>query len=599
MSPRQPKQRSYALQDASGSKESEITRVAGSLVIGRTETCDIVIQDRNVSRRHCKLFLDSMGNLVLQDLNSHNGTYVDGERVIRSILTEGSGVRIGGREFEVIEFETVQPARLEGAQLVKEANTVSLLPSLQEISSDEHFSATSITPQLQDRGEEQRFTQLSQHVHQFAALLEISQILQREQNADLLLTDVMVFLLQITGGTVAYVALLDEADALVPRAVVNRHGTKPSTEEHAFQLSKTVADYVIQQRCGVIISDTLGDDRFATSDSLHSGALRSLIAVPILVGQRALGLIAACNDASIEDYSEHHLDLLCVAASMVGPALQNIELAQQREEHIEQLKRAQQELINAQAQLVQSEKMAAIGRFSSGIMHEVKNHLSPLMLADMVASAYPDDEDLQDMSEMLLEARTRILELIDEIRRFARGDQSTYNFRPSDLAEVAEKVVRFVKCDAAFQQVHLALEKSESLVVEMDEDRIRQVLINLLRNAAEATGEDPRVRLRLSRLEGIATIEVEDNGRGIPPEIGEKIFESLFTTKGDNGIGLGLEISRRIVEAHQGTLTFASEPGQTIFTMRLPLTQGERSTSEASEAAPTEPFTTPGGTRST
>ncbi len=580
MSHTQSKKTSYTLRGLSSSSETEITEGSSSVALGRAADCDVVLSGRNISRRHCKFFIDQIGNLIVQDLNSHNGTYVDGERIIRSILHTGSRIRIGDSEFEIATpqppktaaSDPASPAVLEGAELVKEANTVSL-PYLNAMSSDEYIDSLGI-PSLRDEpGNDQRLTQLGRYIRHFAGLFEISQTLQREQDQDELLSQVMSLLLGITGGNLAYVALRDDSLALVPRAVVHADRPSPNAEEDGFELSKAVTDYVMQQRCGVIISDTLADARFSTSESLHSGALRSLIAVPILVGQRVLGLIAACNDAGIGSYTEIHLDLLCVVASMVGPALQNIELAQQREDHIAQLQAAQQELINAQAQLIQSEKMAAIGRLSSGIMHEVKNHLSPLMLADMVASNYPEDADAQEMSELVLEARNRILELVDEIRRFARGDESTYQFHPSDLSTIAEKVARFVRCDVVFQQIDFLIEAEDQLIVDIDEDRIRQVLINLLRNAAEATSDSPQVRLRVRQRGDLACIEVEDNGKGIPTEIGEKIFESLFTTKGDNGIGLGLEISRRIVHAHGGSLTFSSKPGQTIFTISLPVSQ--------------------------
>jgi len=577
MSSFQPQKTSYTLRGPSSSSETPITEIDTSIVLGRSGDCDLVLSGKNVSRRHCKFFMDQLGNLIVQDLNSHNGTYVDGERVIRSILHIGSKIRVGTNQFEIgqpqpsrqVSTDPTPESVLVGAQLVKEANTVSL-PYLNAMSSDEYINALGIASLHGEGGTDKRFAQLSRYIRHFAGLFEISQILQREQDQDELLSQVMNLLLSITGGSLAYVALRDDTRALVPRAVVHADHPPSEAENDDFELSKTVTDYVMQQRCGVIISDTLADARFSESDSLHSGVLRSLIAVPILVGQRVLGLIAACNDAGVGSYKEIHLDLLCVVASMVGPALQNIELAQQREDHIAKLQAAQQELINAQAQLVQSEKMAAIGRLSSGIMHEVKNHLSPLMLADMVASNYPDDAEAQEMSELVLEARNRILELVDEIRRFARGDESTYHFHPSDLSTIAKKVARFVRCDAVFQQVDFLIEAGDQLIAKIDEDRIRQVLINLLRNAAEATDESPQVRLRVQQRGDLACIEVEDNGKGIPTEIGEKIFESLFTTKGDNGIGLGLDISRRIVHAHGGTLTFASKPGQTIFTISLP-----------------------------
>jgi signal transduction histidine kinase len=106
-----------------------------------------------------------------------------------------------------------------------------------------------------------------------------------------------------------------------------------------------------------------------------------------------------------------------------------------------------------------------------------------------------------------------------------------------------------------------------------NEEKIEQVLINLIRNAVEATAEyQGEITIRLTVEEDLVVIRVIDNGEGIPPNLMDQIWEPFFTTKGEEGTGLGLEICRRIIEAHGGRITCDSKTGQgTTFTIRLPL----------------------------
>ena len=258
----------------------------------------------------------------------------------------------------------------------------------------------------------------------------------------------------------------------------------------------------------------------------------------------------------------------------LAQTIQNLELQEQREKYLKELEEANKKILETQSQLLKSEKMAAIGRLSSGVIHEVKNHLSPLMLADFVAEQYPEDEDIQEMTEMVIEARNRILDLVDEIRMFARGDNRQYNMLPHKISSVVQRVIRFVSCDAKVRRTKLNYTCIEDQLLIIDADRLRQVLINLIQNAADAVEhkENPQIGVRVFGKGSHACISVIDNGIGIPKELIRKIFDPLFTTKGENGLGLGLDICKRIVKAHQGELICSSvENKGTTFTIMLPI----------------------------
>ena len=228
----------------------------------------------------------------------------------------------------------------------------------------------------------------------------------------MLLTASVDILLRALGGDFAYVALLDDNQVLVPK--VSRSTNTNSNQR--FVLSRAVNRYVMEEQCAVIAPDVRNDSRFSGSHSIMMGPTGSIVAAPIIMGSESQGLIALCNEDVRNTPAENDLDLLCVASSIIGPALQSLMLAQERESYLQELEATNTKLVETQEQLIRSERMAAIGRMSSGVIHEVRNHLSPLMLADFVAEQYPEDEDIQEMAELVIEARKRILDLVDEIQ---------------------------------------------------------------------------------------------------------------------------------------------------------------------------------------
>jgi signal transduction histidine kinase len=354
---------------------------------------------------------------------------------------------------------------------------------------------------------------LERLVRNFAVLHEVSKRMQREHDPKQMLGAVLDLVLEVTSATRGYVALMSEGGAL--RIEVTRHRGARPTPGQSFTISQTVSEHVVGRRCAVICRDASADERFQSAESLFLSDVRSLMAVPILVSDRVRGMI------------------------------------------------------------IQSEQLAAVGRLATGIAHEVKNHLGPFMLADMIAKRYPADQQIKEASEMMLEAQQQILDLVGEIRNFVSGSESAYRLEPHDLAEVVERVIRFMQCDRSVKRAEVSLSADDRPLVLLDAKGIRQVLINLIRNAADALPEQGgRIQLRIKQEAGRAYLHVADNGRGIPEEVQARIYEPFFTTKGDQGLGLGLDISKKIVEAHGGTLDFRSVAGKgTTFRISLPLAE--------------------------
>jgi len=231
------------------------------------------------------------------------------------------------------------------------------------------------------------------------------------------------------------------------------------------------------------------------------------------------------------------------------------------------------ELRRMQAQMIQSEKMVAIGKLAAGVAHEINNPLtgvltnSSLMLEDL-PDPHPWREDLQTIVNETLRCRKIVKGLLD----FSR--QTRPQRTPLDMNQVVEDVLALVRNQTVFRRIRITYALDPELPrVMADADQMRQVVLNIVLNAAEAMGDGGELRLSSSSGPSSQSIDVvvADTGPGIPDDVRARIFEPFFTTK-RTGTGLGLAVAYGIVERHHGELLIDSVRGRgTTFTIRLPV----------------------------
>ncbi len=237
--------------------------------------------------------------------------------------------------------------------------------------------------------------------------------------------------------------------------------------------------------------------------------------------------------------------------------------------------------------LIQAEKLATVGQLASAISHEIKNQLAALSFADLIRSKYPDDERLLKYVDQITNARDRLLGIVNQIRDFAKGKAHRMAIMREDVGKLIDEVAAFLHLDPDVKHRKLEVDLAEDLFAELDADRIRQVLVNLIKNAAQATEKgNGVVQVSSCADDGKwACIRIKDNGCGIPPENLETIWEAFFTTKEDVGTGLGLHVCKQIIEAHKGQIECQSTVGEgTTFAVRLPLSAGAAESQERPEA---------------
>ncbi|MFP4056185.1 MAG: sensor histidine kinase [Candidatus Brocadiia bacterium] len=248
-------------------------------------------------------------------------------------------------------------------------------------------------------------------------------------------------------------------------------------------------------------------------------------------------------------------------------------------------------LRQAEARVVASERLAAVGQVAAGIAHEVRNPLSGIKMSAQLLGRRLRELGAEDESVgVMLGEIARLEVIIDDLLTFA--GPARLSPEPTDLNAAVREVLDFMARQLEHAGVAVRRELDEGLpLASIDPRRIRQVVLNLVLNAAEAMPRGGTLTVRTRAAEGAVVGEVADTGQGIAPEHAERIFDPFFTTK-KGGSGLGLGVSRTLVEAHGGTLGFEPADGGTCFRFALPIEgppEGATESGQGGDAADAQP----------
>ena len=233
------------------------------------------------------------------------------------------------------------------------------------------------------------------------------------------------------------------------------------------------------------------------------------------------------------------------------------------------------ELEDAHLQLVQSEKIASVGRMAAGVAHEINNPLSGIMIyAELLKEDLKKNAKHLDDIQVIIDQTLRCKKIVAELLEFSR--QSVGNVISFDLAELIRKSLNLLVNQALFQDIRVTENIEKDLPVMIgDMGQLQQVFTNLFINAADAmTGKgELSVEAEFDESKGHFLIKISDTGPGIPEGLRDKIFDMFFTTKPvGKGTGLGLSITKNIIQLHGGDITVYSPPrGGTSFLIELPL----------------------------
>jgi signal transduction histidine kinase/putative methionine-R-sulfoxide reductase with GAF domain len=320
----------------------------------------------------------------------------------------------------------------------------------------------------------------------------------------------------------------------------------------------------------------LSTEDWTTDENVNKDIARrwggaAALVLPLVARKATLGLLVfTC--ASPHRWTEDQVDVAEALASQASVALENARL-------YDKARRAYRELNEAQARIIQSEKMAVVGTFASGLAHEVRNPLNSIALQlsvlDRRVAPLPARVagEIKELVGVIREEVKRLDNLVGDFLQFSRSNRVQY--RPTALDSLVDEVIRLLRPEARASGVSLRRQRIGDAIPDMrvDPEKMKQVVINLVQNAIEAMPEGGVATVESGLVDGRAVLVVRDSGPGLPE--GLDVFQLFVTTKA-HGTGLGLSIAQQIVLEHGGEIAAASEPGKgATFTVSLPIERPE------------------------
>lgn len=256
-------------------------------------------------------------------------------------------------------------------------------------------------------------------------------------------------------------------------------------------------------------------------------------------------------------------------------------LGDETQQVIEAFNRMVAELEKRQDQLVQVRKLASLGTMASGVAHQLNNPLNNISTSCQIAIEELDGGDREFLKRMLANVTQEVQRARDIVRgllEFSRVKE--FQLLPTPLKSIVERSLRLLSSQIP-SSIDIRVDVPETMVLDLDSQRMQQVFLNLIENAVHAIDEGPgwiRIRADVDRSSNQALIQVVDSGPGIGEEVIGRIFDPFFTTKDvGKGTGLGLSMVYGIVEKHGGTITAENQSDAgACFTIRIPLSQNNR-----------------------
>ena len=340
-----------------------------------------------------------------------------------------------------------------------------------------------------------------------------------------------------------------------------------------------ITGYVFETGQGVLVNDVLQDEHYTPIRGWQAG---SEMCVPIRDATKVFGIIDV-ESSSRNAFTHNDYIALESLAGILATVVTSADQYQRLQEMIYQLRETEMELNArmeaqrlAENRLVQAAKLAAVGEMAAGIAHELNNPLTSVTgFAELVMEDLPQDSPSRPDLDLVIREARRARDVVRRLLDFARQSESAR--ANASLNKVVEDVVALTHHLIHTNGVELKLDLQEDLPwVSMDENQMKQVLLNFVHNALQAmpTGGEMEIKTATSQKAGRegVIVSVSDNGVGIKPEDQTRIFEPFFTTRADRGgTGLGLSVTYGIVSDHGGEIELVSQPGVgSTFTVWLP-----------------------------
>lgn len=550
--------------------------------VGRDSNSSIRLHDTEVSRRHAEFRLVD-GEYTLVDVGSANGTFVNGQQIQEAHLQAGDRIQIGQT---VLVYSAGRADAQESSDL---ADRVSLISR-----HDMELSSAIIKTIAESEGsrilaqpEQVQGPWLKSALANLGIMYETIQAVSHILDLDQLLERIMDLIFRSIEADRGCIILRNQETGQVePKAIRWRQS---SAVQEKMIVSRTVMDYVLREKQGVLVSDAAHDKRFSTGHSIVRYGIREVICVPMKGRHETLGVLYLDTLSTNRDlmspiqtvrtFTEDHLALAIAIAHQAALAVEDT-----RYHHA----------------MMQAERLAAIGQTIAALSHHIKNILQGLRSGSEILKM-----GLTEKDETLLEKGWKIVEknqgkiynLVMDMLNYSKEREPA--LEETDLNGIVRDVLELVEGRIKELKIRLETQLPDLPTVLVDPEGFHRALLNIVSNGLDALEEHTEPRLTVvSSVESTGSwvrVHVQDNGIGISPEQLRDIFKPFVSTKGTRGTGLGLAVSRKILREHGGDVHVHSQVGKgSRFVLRLPLRSAlnqdlNKTTTEVPRLEPPEP----------
>jgi signal transduction histidine kinase len=526
--------------------------------LGRDSSNAIQIHDSEVSRHHAEI-RHRDNEFTISDLNSSNGTYINGRRIEQHKLESGDQVQTGGTL--MLFTGSLNDSHIDLAQNVKIGPGQDLSDSSRIVKTITQEEGSQI---LDYRSDSPQNTWLARARSNLQIMYRTALAVSHTLDIDQLLNRIMELIFEWVEADRGCVMLMDPVSkTLQPRVRRTRKGIQAEEKIH---ISKTILDYVIEKNEGVVTSDARLDDRWNPAGSILQMGIREAICVPMQGRYDVVGVIyidtsttpqQMIKQGGASKFTEDHLKLMIAIGHQAALAVEDTRYY---------------------SAMVQAERLAAIGQTIATLSHHIKNILQGIRggsyLIEMGLREH--DEDVVGKGWKIVEKnQNKISALVMDMLTFSKEREP--DLMPGDLNDTVHDVIELMNDRAGEFQVELSYSPDKAMPeLVFDPEGVHRAVLNVVTNAIDAVAENQppgkvSVRTEYDAANSLVRIVVEDNGPGIPADQMDHLFSPFVSSKKSRGTGLGLPVSQKIIREHGGKLLVDSQVGRGArFTFELP-----------------------------
>jgi len=491
-------------------------------------------------------------------MNSSNGTYVNGMKVVERDLQDGDKITIGSNQFLYRKDVAVNTYYTDIKAASASVETIDFI--------SEDFAYDSEIEYNISREEAENFVpDVAQNDYQtlqnanknLIVLYKINHLLRSSSNIDQIYPQLLEIILEVVTANRSFILLLDEySQKLIPKAIRKTPPQMVLPDEEV-PLSKTIIKHVMEQCEAVVTSNAMKDERFEGGQSIADLQICSAMCVPISGKTTTFGLIHV-DTFGYSAYDQNDLLLLTVIGNEIGVAIENSRLVEAD---------------------LRKERLAAVGETVAGLAHHVKNILNGIKGGTSLIKLGIETNEIEHTKvgwQILDRSLDKISDTVLNMLNYSKP--RTPDYQEANINVLLLEVIDLFTLSEQEYAVNITYNLASDIPkMRFDPDQIHRSILNIFANSLDAlehTDGNGEIHLKTNydKKKGIITISIHDTGPGIDPKIAASIFDIFTSTKGSRGTGLGLAVTGKIIKEHGGKISANSQAGKgTEFIIELPV----------------------------